>query len=159
MTIAHLNSQSCANMQKFDMIKQFLDDCGDKIDVLILGGTCFKEAELCVFNLSGFKSLHSCRTNRRGGGLSIYVREPCSIVDAVVINSSFNAVQIKLKNYVSFNRLSILGVYRPPDSSNLECFLNFMVTSLQKNTNVDTIVMGDMNLNVIAITIINNDLI
>lgn len=150
MTIAHLNAQSCANMQKFDTIKQFMDDCGGKIDILILGETWFREAELCVFNLSGFKCIHSYRTNKRGGVLSIYVREPCSIADAVVTNSSFNAVQIELRNFIRFSRLSILGVYRPPDSSNLESFLKFLKTSLHRNYGMNTIVIGDTNLNVNA---------
>lgn len=103
--VLHVNAQSCANFKTFDSIRLFASECDGKIDIIIVSETWFRACETNIFNIDGYVNIHSCRIGRPGGGLSIYVRSPCKIVDAEIISNSINAVCIELVNYRGLDKL------------------------------------------------------
>lgn len=105
-------------MRTFDALKIFVDGCVRTIDIIVISETWFRSNELCVYELPGYKSIHSCRKSRRGGGLSIYIRKPCTVEEIVITNEEINSVYVKLKNYRGFGFLKLLGVYRQTTSIN-----------------------------------------
>ena len=106
-----------------------------------------------MIDFPGFDLFRQDRcTNKRGGGLVIYVRkeymEYCNVVD------DLSGVTSDLEQlWVTFcmpnvRHMNIAVVYRPP-GSNLENSINQLRTSLDKTTEntYENIVMGDLNIN------------
>lgn len=110
--------------------------------------TWFKCAETDIYNIDGYKSLHSCRAGRPGGGLSMYLRSPCKIVNVEVIANNINAIGIELANYKGINNLQVIGVYRPPDAGNYNSTMKTIENMLSKKKLRKVILCGDLNVNV-----------
>lgn len=82
--VACINARSCANLETFDDIKQFISDCERNIDFLIIGETWFRANECNLYDIQGYSVVHGCRPTRRGGGLSIYIRSNWKIKSSII---------------------------------------------------------------------------
>jgi hypothetical protein len=56
-------------------IESFLRDLKCKIHVIVISETWVKENEKSLFNISNYKSIYSCRKNRNGGGIGIFIHD------------------------------------------------------------------------------------
>lgn len=115
---------------------------------MIVSETWFKCTETDIFNIDGYTSMHSCRASRPSGGLSIYIRSPCKIVNVEMIANSINAISIALANYKRMNNLQVIGVYRPPDAGNYNLTMKTIEDLLSKKKLRKVILCGDLNVNV-----------
>lgn len=145
INIMHINAQSCANIEKFDEIKYILDNSKHRIDVVIISETWFKPNQLCLYNITGYTPVHSCREQMRGGGLSIYIKEPCNIAKTEIKNDVWNLINVELRNFKGLNKLNICGVYRPPRRANLCNYLQEL-ERLVAGISGDKVLIGDMNI-------------
>lgn len=147
--LMHINAQSCANLRKFDEIKRFLSEHKPKINILVICETWFKPNECALYNIDGYRALHSCRTLARSAGVSMFISQELKIVSSTIYNSTFNAIKADL-NVGNGQSISVSGVYRPPQLSNIEQFFEFS-NLLMGQHNKHCICMGDINLNMHAL--------
>ena len=134
-----------SNVDEFSV---FLDELIFKPHIIVLSETWFSNTN--KGDISGYTGFHSCRISR-GGGISVYISNSlhtknvlCSIdsspeVETVHINVTFNETE---KN----TSLDIIGVYRPPEPSHIDSFidkLDLLLNSLDANKNI--ILAGDLN--------------
>ena len=83
-----------------------------------------------MYNIPGFKSVHNYRVRKRGGGVSIYIRDNIiftQIHTMNILNPDFEFVFIKIKKkYVNLTKDLVLGAcYRPPNA-NVQNFIDKM---------------------------------
>lgn len=147
LLVLYMNARSCANLMTFDNIRRYLDKCDGKFDMVVISETWFKANETGLYNINGYISYHSYRAHQRGGGLSIYVKQPCNVIDVVVVSDEFNSIILELKNYKSLNKLFIYGVYRPPQSD-MNAFRTSLENSLQRISTNMCLLVGDFNVNI-----------
>lgn len=147
LSVMYTNAQSCANMKTFDEIKCFIMECQCNIDVIVITETWFKKTELMLYNIDGYVANHSCRNDRRGGGVSIYVRSPIQIVNCEMIEAEINLVCVDIVN-CKLNKVRIIGAYRPPNAANYRTYMRALDKIINEKTIINTFVVGDMNINV-----------
>ena len=101
-------------------------------------------------DLPGFTSFHSVRTDRRSGGVSVFIRSEyeskiLSNYSYVNVNIEICSVEVKLGCNESF---TILGIYRP-HSGTIENFTSELLNVLNAlNTHGKNVfLMGDFNIN------------
>lgn len=136
-----------------DELILFLVNLKTDIDVLILTETWFNQFN--YHDIPGFNSYHSFRTERTGGGVSVYVidRLKSSMISDLTLNSpigEFCSVNIKLTSVSSVN---VVGYYRPPEGSVdefCEYFENFILSRFSPGQQI--VAGGDANIN-----LFNND--
>ena len=68
--ILHQNIRSFN--KNFDQFSAFIDSLNRKVDVFVFSETWFK-SDNCT-DIAGYVGYHSCRNDRTGGGVSVYVR-------------------------------------------------------------------------------------
>lgn len=147
LNIMHINAQSCANLSTFDEITHFIELCKFKIHVIIIGETWFQQTDCNLYEIAGYRSLHSCRQHRRGAGLSVYVRNELNISSHTINSTQFNYIQTTI-DITHSKPLNIIGFYRPPHSSNLRDFLDVCDNILSNTSNSQSLFVGDTNINV-----------
>lgn len=150
VTVMYTNAQSCANMRTFDEIKYFIVECQCNVDVIVLTETWFKKSETILYDIDGYSAFHSCRNGKRGGGVSVYVRQPCKILKCDVIESGLNFVCVDIMNYKHLNLLRVVGAYRPPNGDNFNEFMMTLERITSENGVENTVIIGDININVSA---------
>ena len=109
--------------------------------------------------LPGYKFFHSNRTNKKGGGVGIFVDERIASTVKVETHDFFHdeifeGLTIRLPNFALEGKqkdLVILTVYRQPGTENLSMFLELLekwLNEYDKVTN-ELLVTGDMNLDLL----------
>ncbi|XP_055529485.1 uncharacterized protein K02A2.6-like [Wyeomyia smithii] len=62
-------------LEKFDRIKDVLSMYTVNIDIIVTSETWLKQDRTSLYNIRGFRSFFSCRSDSSGGGLAVYVSE------------------------------------------------------------------------------------
>lgn len=148
LIVMYTNAQSCSNFETFDQIRGFIKECQCNLDIIVLAETWFKKTETLIYNIEGYAAFHSCRSGKRGGGVSIYVRLPSQIMDVEVIESDVNVVCIDMVNYKNIDRTRIIGAYRPPNAGNYGGYMTTLEKIINERRVKNTILVGDVNVNV-----------
>ena len=116
LNILHLNIRSCNS--NLDELVTFLDNVKMKYSIIVLSETWIKDASNHI-NIPGYVSYHSIRHGtRRGGGVSIFVDkniDSAELSNLFVNNDVFDSAGIRIT--IGKEIINILGVYRPPRSS------------------------------------------
>ena len=118
-------------------------------EILCLSETCFKE-NTCQ-DLIGYDSFHVTRSDRRSGGVSVYVQEIYSAECVSQLSFSNETIEIcTIKVKIESNIYFVLAVYRP-HSDNIENFMLAFETILQSDLlrNKKCIICGDFNINLL----------
>lgn len=115
-----LNAQSCANLKTFDELKLLIVNSERKIDIIVVGETWIRSTETSLYHIDGYYGIHSCRANRRGGGLFIFVKQEYKMTDFVVVENDINLASVELNNIKGLKKFHLIGVYRPPDNRNYQ---------------------------------------
>lgn len=147
LRIMQINARSCASLNKFDEIKTIINSSTGVIDIIVISETWFKRDLLCLYDLSGYACVHSCRHMRIGGGLSIYIKEPCTISGADIYDDKWFSVHIELRNYKGMAKLNVCGIYRPPCASTV----NDYITKIEETMGAlsgEKIIVGDVNIDI-----------
>jgi len=123
----------------------FLSNMSAAPDVIVLTETWFTRQS--VEELDGYNSHHVFREERRGGGVSIFIREGLKynvLPHMCNISDSFELCSCEV--IIHNSRLVILGIYRPPDRS-VELFtheLNQILSRVRHSDHV--LILGDLNI-------------
>ena len=139
--------------QNFNAFLSKFSDCFNYFSVIALTETWLTVDRDCAFSIPGFYSFNLYR-NQYGGGLRFYFRDCFRtriLKDFTFINDFFEILSVELD--MGRSKYVLVLVYHPPSSSvqrNIEFV--YSLTSTLKNIlklGLQTIVMGDMNLNVL----------
>jgi hypothetical protein len=134
--------------KNYDELSVFLDQLNSEVGVIVLTETWF--SPILTYDIEGFTAYHTYRSDKRGGGVSVFVRESIKatpIVNLNFVNEIFEVCSVKL----TFSRrtsVNIVGIYRPPDRARLADFniaLYNDVLSLFRPTD-QIILTGDFNI-------------
>ena len=99
--------------------------------------------------IPGFKGFHTVRHLRRGGGISIFVKNSLHtevIEELCFTNETIEINTVKISNNVS--HIFMCGIYRP-HSGTIENFSNAVENILENRllNNCNTVLLGDLNIN------------
>ena len=152
LSLLHPNLRSIAN--KFDTFKNLLNTLGtNKMKIIGITETWLNDSNKDNFELDGYKFININRTNKRGGGVGIYIanelqyktRNDLNINTEDVIETVFIEIEMPTGKNV------IAGViYRPPNS-NIELFLDQIQNVLDTIDKENKIcyLMGDFNIDLL----------
>lgn len=147
LMLFHLNVRSLRRNQ--DELLLFLQSIQVKFHVLVLTETWLTDPEEFP-EIPGYKSFHSVRRKKRGGGVSVLVRCDLQAVllpdfSSVTPSCEMCTVQLNVNN----KKFLVSGVYRPPDASLVDfnhSFFNLIQNDLILNN--FSLFMCDFNVNV-----------
>lgn len=143
LNIIYLNSRSI----KYDNLNdvEFLLQRFDKIiHLVVINETWLDVNSFESCNLINYNSYHNFRTNKSGGGVSIFCHK--SINSNLVFNDYFLVNSHFLMINLIDLKINIATIYRTPDSNYLD-FLEYFSEKLNKIKNV--IFIGDFNINML----------
>jgi len=147
--IFHMNIRSfCKNS---DELCVFLEQLSSKPDVLVLTETWFS-CDLMV-ELEGYCGYHTYRMDRRGGGVSVYVKAKYKSIPIprwtfIVESHEICSVNIDLNG----TNVIVYGIYRPPDRNILTFVSDIagLFTDFKRDDHV--FIVGDLNVDIISPT-------
>ena len=149
-SILNLNIRSISS--NIDILNSFLSTLNRQFDVLSFTESWLNETTKNLISINNYYSLHSLRPSKRGGGVSIFIKnnisskliESCS-VSLPFIESLF--FEIKHRN----KKIIIASIYKPPNGNNnlfIDKVMEF-IHSCNINSLDDFILCGDFNFNLL----------
>ena len=144
----------CFNIRSFnkngDEFLGYLSNCEHDFDIIILTETWAKDETHILCHIPGYESSHNYRADRRGGGVSIFVKNTYrfNIIETLNIsNESFESAAITLFYPDSEKRINVLGLYRPP-GGDTNLFVEKLSDVISQNnfSSDETIITGDFNI-------------
>jgi exonuclease III len=112
-----------------------------------------------LFNLNGYNSHHYCRPVKRGGGVSLYIKNNISNKmrnDLAKCDENLESIFVEVnKHNFNFTKNVIIGtIYRPPNSD-INVFIEHMnniLSTINKEKKL-CYLMGDFNLNLLNVNL------
>ena len=71
-SIIHINARSFVH--NHEQIENYLYELTFKFNFIIISESWMKQSDIGNFELSNYNSFHTIRTNKRGGGVSIFIK-------------------------------------------------------------------------------------
>lgn len=144
--VLHMNIRSFnCNIDEFTLYLRGLEL---HVDVLILTETWFS-VDNC-HDILGYKSYHSYRKNKRGGGVSIYVNE--KLKSNILTNLTFDhnlaefcSVSVRLSARVC---VTVVGFYRAPNNASINQFCDILRDNVLSHfsPSQQVVIGGDANI-------------
>lgn len=148
LRILQINMRSIRNIERFDTLKQFIDESNDMFDIIIVGESWLNDIHFSFYSIDGFHAYFSGRNGQqRGGGVAVYVRNVLESDILECFDNTFNSLWIKIK--LSNGKLINLAAYYRPSWVNLIEFSTNLEMFIDKYDNDDCIIAGDLNLNML----------
>jgi len=146
-SLLHLNIRSFN--QNSDEFCVFLEQLSVKPDIVVLTETWFSPSY--TDELYGYRAHHVYRKDRRGGGVSVFVREnyECSLLPQFsYVGDNLEVCSCVLS--VGRKRLVVHGIYRPPDRA--MCMFSDEMSNIMSNARPsdDVFIVGDLNFNLMS---------
>ena len=144
----------CFNIRSFNKNSEeflaYLTNCSHSFDIIILTETWGRDETHALFHIPGYNSAHNYRINKRGGGVSIFIKDRYKYTTIDLLNISEEALEsvaVKISSPNSGKSTTILGVYRPPRSNINDTThkLRDIITNHRLDRN-DAIITGDFNI-------------
>lgn len=132
-----LNIRSIRN--KLNELEIFIDSIKKKPNIIIITESWLRDNETQFFNLKNYQSVTNCRTNQRGGGIIVFIKDEIGFNvprNDQVANSHFIVIHL-----IKF-KIKISAFYRSP-STKPEQFIEKLEGILDKTDNL--ICFGDAN--------------
>lgn len=145
LNLFHLNIRSLN--KNVDLLLLFLDSLKVDFHVIVLSETWLNDPSE-MLPVDGYKSYHSVRTDRKGGGVSVLVRDTIQsqLLPQFTLNNyklEMCAVSLQIDSTV----YNVLGVYRPPGNSIADFNTDFFhLISDDWLSNHFTAILGDFNI-------------
>lgn len=140
----YLNARSICSKGKFDELKVVIRSIPATVHIILIAETWIKnEDQVQQLQLQNYTHYHSYRTDKIGGGVSIYAHNDLnhSLVESIYSGGN-NYLWIKLENYA----LDIGVVYYPGDTD-FDTFVDALDMQLQQRNR--SLVFGDFNINLL----------
>ena len=84
----------CFNIRSFNKnSEEFLTNTNHIFDIIILTETWGKDDTHTLFNIPGYNSLHNYRKNKRGGGVSLFIRDTYKYIPIDEIYNSNKVIE------------------------------------------------------------------
>lgn len=150
-SIIHLNIRSLRkNWQVFNALLE--NECKNSINIIVLTEISLYENENSLYKIKGFNTVCYNRTNQKGGGLGVYVKEEITIEVIKVgksTKSGFEYIHIEVD--INDTKTEIVAIYRPPDQ-NIRQFIEDLALLLGKINHLnDVILIGDINIDLLLL--------
>ena len=140
----NIRSFNC-NMDEFLL---YVGNLRVKINVIVLTETWFGDD--IIQDIPNYVGFHTYRSNRGGGGVSVYVRDECrskNLPNCSLINEfcEICTVNVSIENF----SINIIGVYRPPGGDDGKVFCDTLKTNIfPRFLPSETVILcGDTNIN------------
>lgn len=153
LSLLHHNIRSSA--QNLSSLEEYLNNLCIQFSVVGLSENWLTDANCNVYQLPGYTSVHQCRESKRGGGVSLYVKDTISYdvrYDLNVLNENLESIFIQLnRNDIGLDHDVIVGVlYRPPNT-NMDICNNLLskIFNALKSEKIIGYCMGDYNVNLL----------
>jgi len=151
----HLNIRSLP--RNFDNFTHYLSTLNHDFSIIGLSETWLTQSTFQLYDFPNYTSVHRCRSNRVGGGVSLFIRENLEFVqrDDLTIHShegNVESIFIELPVSSSPTRKNmILGcVYRPPDTD-IKDFTSHLALTLDtiSKEGKTCFLLGDFNIDLL----------
>ena len=149
----HTNIRSA--LKNHDNFTSYLECLDYKFPLIGYSESWLKEENKDTIGIKGYKAEHSCRKDRSGGGVSLFVKDDieCSRVENLCLNEkNIESVFCEFdKDQFGLEKNVLVGVvYRPPNTDITE--FNEIVSDLLRKLKAEkkyVHIMGDVNINLI----------
>lgn len=149
--IIHLNIRSLS--KNFDLLRSMLNCLPKHPDVIALTETWLNNTNKHLYQLDGYSSFHLVRTTREHGGISIFVKNDIHthvLHDYCFINEDSELYTVKIR--IDKVEHIIATLYRPHSKHiAVNNFTDIITNTLSADifTNNKTIILGDLNINLL----------
>lgn len=143
LNILYLNSRSI-RYNNLNDVELLLQSFKKVIQIIVINETWLDVNSYESCNIENYISYHNYRTNKRGGGVSIFCH--ISVNSNLIINEMFLDNCHFLMINLTELKINIASLYRTPDS-NFNDFLIYFADKISKIKNV--IFLGDFNVNML----------
>ena len=150
-SILHLNIRSIAN--KFDYFKELLNSLDTTFKVIGLTETWLNDYNDDSFKLPKYEYIGSNRTNKKGGGVGIYVSKQLQYNIRKDLKTDIEDIieTIFIEISISTGKNIIVGVIHRPPNNKVEIFQNAVDAIIEKNDKENKVcyIMGDFNIDLL----------
>ena len=149
-----LQINACSFYKNYDEILLLLDDLTDRnftVHALLICETFLNADNKALCEISGFTSKHRFRTTKKGGGVSIYVRDEIKITNEVESPFTDEVETIALEIEYKKIKYILCELYRVPNSniSKFQDSVNCLLRTLRRQKNI---ILGcDQNLDLLKL--------
>lgn len=142
LLVIQFNARSIYNLDKFHSILEFIEQLKSNFHLIIISEIWIKTQNVNFYNINGFNSIFSCRNDRPGAGIVMYIRNDLNfeLTKTDKSNFEFHYIQIKLKD---FSNNHVTAIYRPPNTD-IDKFFDELELTVNKKYN--NIILGDINI-------------
>lgn len=140
LVLIQINARSIDGFSKFNKFKHFIMSIERRIDVIVVGETCFRYSTASLHNLPNYDHYPACRDSA-GAGLSVYIRDDLQHTFVEKVDMSFYSVVLKLDACGVDKPVTVVGYYRPPSYRNAPQFLSHFEGVLDRFTDHNCIVI------------------
>lgn len=144
MEILYWNARSLSNLNKFNKFKTLINTHKNGYDVIIITESWYdiKSSKFDIYTLNGYAHEKIQRDEKRGGGVSMYIKKNLLFRVKSSINEAVQRMSIEIMINEKWNK--IVAYYRPPSLPNMNEFLNDMEKELDDV--IPMMIIGDMNI-------------
>ena len=144
----------CFNIRSFSKNSEeflgYISNCKHSFDVIVLTETWAKDETHYLFQIPGYNSLHNFRKNKRGGGVSIFIKDTYNFtpIDELDISEeALESIGATIHYPKSEKSINVLGVYRPPNRNISEATdkLRHLISGRLLHRK-ETVITGDLNI-------------
>jgi len=138
-----------------DQLTHFMSVLNHTFSVIALSETWVKDDTIEFYNMSQYNSVHSCRKDKVGGGVAIFVHNDFQFIIRKDIVSNFDesnveSLFLEILSCSQFGKRNVIigCIYRPPDS-NINCFNDALSAALDVINDEGKLcfLLGDFNVN------------
>jgi hypothetical protein len=146
LSVLYGNVQSLRN--KFSYIgNKIINNTYDVVAFTETWLSCHERDFIAEFKIKGYKTINKDRTDKRGGGVILYIKDHLKFreIDGIDTIENIDCIYIELKN--SANKKLRIGIYyRPPgQKAEIDSKIIDQIFNMSSNCN-DIIILGDFNL-------------
>jgi len=154
LSLFHLNVRSLPC--HFDELNEYISSLHQHFTVIALTETWLTENIAENYSIPGYNSIHHCRKNRSGGGVSLYIRNDMyhqerGDLEFVIDDTGTKSISIEIIPSNPKEKKTILScVYRPPNTDIIE--FNERIKESINNINRERAtcyIIGDFNINLL----------
>lgn len=152
-SLIHFNCRSL--YKNFDKINDYLHTLKGRFMMIALSETWMQEERGVVFHIDGYELYHINRTNKRSGGVALFVSEDLKCKQIQCMTMAIDDIMECISVEIELEKMSniiVTCIYRRPGSL-METFIEKMDELLSKvNENKTFLVCGDFNVDLLKVT-------
>ena len=153
LSLLHLNIRSLP--KNGETLERYLTNLKLNFSIIGLSETWLNESTADIYNLNGYQHLKLFRPMKKGGGVSLFVKENIAVRerrDLSIMDPNIEAlfIDIPKSSVNSKNNLVVGVIYRPPNTD-INTFNEILVEIIEKikTENKTIYLLGDYNINIL----------